>query len=356
MSFNIMSTDSDLDEANKSTNPTAFDNVISKADKRRPSLELLHYEKQSKRSNKSSNISKDRENNDIKDDKKYIEEESDNELELNDKECKFTHLTQHKPYLGTLHDLDDSHEYHADNKYIIRGYRIHFNTFKRVMRSLFMVHNETVNIWTHLVGVFLAITLLIVTFSSLVDVTKNSEPNSQNFIYNIYKQTTEKYGSVVHRFINDFIPDNMITKPEPKFAKGVNEGSGDYENKENNIPVWPLCAIFIGAMICMGFSSTFHLFCAHSKIVKQVFNRLDYSGIVVLIVCSTYAPYYYLFYCHFNYAIGFIIFINVYGLIIFGVLMIPQFDKSKYNKLKAILFVTFGLSAGLPIVFSLFKP
>lgn len=39
--------------------------------------------------------------------------------------------------------------------YILTGYRIGFTTFKDCMSSLFMVHNETVNIWTHLFGMLM---------------------------------------------------------------------------------------------------------------------------------------------------------------------------------------------------------
>lgn len=38
-----------------------------------------------------------------------------------------------------------------DNHHIETGYRIGFKT-KQVFKSLFMIHNETVNIWTHLLG------------------------------------------------------------------------------------------------------------------------------------------------------------------------------------------------------------
>jgi Haemolysin-III related len=54
-----------------------------------------------------------------------------------------------------------------DNEYILRGYRIGFNTKKLILRSLFMLHNETVNVWTHLIGVLVFLVLLIWTASAL---------------------------------------------------------------------------------------------------------------------------------------------------------------------------------------------
>lgn len=40
------------------------------------------------------------------------------------------------------------------NQYIHNGYRKNFNSTFRVLKSMFMWHNETVNIWTHFIGAF----------------------------------------------------------------------------------------------------------------------------------------------------------------------------------------------------------
>jgi adiponectin receptor len=51
----------------------------------------------------------------------------------------------------------------VDNEYIQRGYRINFNSKKRICKSLCMLHNESVNVWSHLIGVGFFIGLLIYT-------------------------------------------------------------------------------------------------------------------------------------------------------------------------------------------------
>lgn len=38
------------------------------------------------------------------------------------------------------------------NQHITRGYRINYNTWRASFESLFHCHNETVNVWSHLVG------------------------------------------------------------------------------------------------------------------------------------------------------------------------------------------------------------
>ena len=52
-----------------------------------------------------------------------------------------------------------------DNEYIRSGYRINFHNIRSIFCSLFMLHNETVNVWSHLIGVFIFFVLIfIVTF------------------------------------------------------------------------------------------------------------------------------------------------------------------------------------------------
>lgn len=52
-----------------------------------------------------------------------------------------------------------------DNEHITHGYRINFDSPKKIFRSLFMVHNESVNIWTHFVP---ALILFVFIFYLLV--------------------------------------------------------------------------------------------------------------------------------------------------------------------------------------------
>lgn len=49
----------------------------------------------------------------------------------------------------SIHEKDP---HGLDNVHIQHGYRKNFDTLGKIMRSIFMLHNETVNIWTHLLG------------------------------------------------------------------------------------------------------------------------------------------------------------------------------------------------------------
>jgi hypothetical protein len=57
--------------------------------------------------------------------------------------------------------------YLIDNEYIQRGYRINFNSHGEIWKSLFMLHNESVNVWSHIIGVGIFIILLFWTIFSL---------------------------------------------------------------------------------------------------------------------------------------------------------------------------------------------
>lgn len=48
-----------------------------------------------------------------------------------------------------------------DNAHITHGYRINFDSPKKIFRSLFMVHNESVNIWSHFLPAILLICFIL---------------------------------------------------------------------------------------------------------------------------------------------------------------------------------------------------
>lgn len=71
---------------------------------------------------------------------------------------------------GMLKDLKPED---IDNEYIITGYRVHFKGIKKVLSTMFMMHNETFNIWSHFIGqlFYLAIAItILVSFPDMNDV------------------------------------------------------------------------------------------------------------------------------------------------------------------------------------------
>ena len=62
--------------------------------------------------------------------------------------------------IGTYEDAPD---FIQDNEYIKTGYILYCNTFKKTFKSLFMWHNETINIWSHLLGALFFFALIFYT-------------------------------------------------------------------------------------------------------------------------------------------------------------------------------------------------
>ena len=68
----------------------------------------------------------------------------------------------HKPQIV---DLEDAPEFLVDNKYLLTGYRKNFRNYPVILKSLMMRHNETLNIWTHLIGALIIGVLLWIVIS-----------------------------------------------------------------------------------------------------------------------------------------------------------------------------------------------
>lgn len=138
---------------------------------------------------------------------------------------------------------NDLPHWRQDNAYIITGYRPTSASYTHSFLSIFTLHNESVNIWTHLLGAlfFTSVGLGALYFSSHV--------------------IAPRYASAGHA------------------------------------DVVALAGFFVGAFCCLGMSATFHALCNHSAEVARWGNKLDYTGIVFLIVGSYVPALFYGFYC-----------------------------------------------------------
>lgn len=60
---------------------------------------------------------------------------------------------------------DHAPDWLKDNEFLLYGYRVDYNRKRDLFKSLFSLHNETMNIWTHLVGgiVFVILAVWVAT-------------------------------------------------------------------------------------------------------------------------------------------------------------------------------------------------
>jgi adiponectin receptor len=122
------------------------------------------------------------------------------------------------------------------NEFILDHYRPPSYSYTRSFQSLFYMHNESVNIHTHLLGSFLF---------SFISVTV-------------------------------------------------------YAIESHSVSAADICVFgcfFLGVVICLAMSAIFHTISNHSPGVAQFGNQLDYIGIVFLITGSFIPSVYYGFYC-----------------------------------------------------------
>ncbi|KRZ20295.1 ADIPOR-like receptor [Trichinella pseudospiralis] len=122
-----------------------------------------------------------------------------------------------------------------ENEFVLNGHRPPLFSFFDCFLSIFQIHSETGNIWSHLIA-----------------------------FYVMYLLTQWHMSSTSF-------------------------------NLELKIPFLPY---FISALGCLGFSVVFHTLVCHSEWVSHLFRKLDHCGIAILITGSTISWLYYLFYCH----------------------------------------------------------
>ena len=68
--------------------------------------------------------------------------------------------TKREPYIGNIDD-PNLEDFLVDNPHLKTGYRVFFHSYWDCARSLFMIHNETMNVWSHLFGLFIFIGIMI---------------------------------------------------------------------------------------------------------------------------------------------------------------------------------------------------
>ncbi|XP_023329414.1 adiponectin receptor protein [Eurytemora carolleeae] len=193
-----------------------------------------------------------------------------------------------------VHSFEKLPGWMRDNEFLTFGHRPELNSFRECFKSVFRIHTETGNIWTHFIG-FIAFITVTILF----------------------------YLKPLCEFCND-----------------------DIELREKLIFLF----FFISAILCLGLSSLFHTVCCHSEWVNNIFSKLDYAGIALLTVGSFIPWIYYGFYCQFTAKVVYLTVISVLGIGAITVTMMDRFNTSDYRPLRAVLFVCLGGFGLVPTV------
>lgn len=224
--------------------------------------------------------------------------------------------TMSKIKLVTWDQLPD---WQKDNHYIISGYVPQTDSYKKCVSSLSYIHNETVNIYTHLVPSLVAIVMLVTLMLFVL-----------------------------------FYSFEIVTGKDIEYLQSLNSGT-DSDRFWLVLPDSAAFSIFgFGVASCLGLSATFHTLKSHSHPVSTFGNQLDYLGIVVLIVTSMVSIINYSFMEYPVYRIFFWSLTGVLGSICATVSLKSRFRIPEWRTFRASMFVLFGLSGVFPVITQLY--
>lgn len=283
-------------------------------------------------------------------------------------------------------------EYHSlpsylkDNEYILGYYRSEW-PLGQILLSIFSIHNETFNVWTHLIGFFLFLFLTIYTAMKVphvVDLHSLQQLSELLKRADLHKLQTDLVAclplpGIPHlphlQRLKDELRSSLPTMdshwrllqiisncfPHNKLFHGNQTQRSRFNEAANliaplfvrPIPRWPFFAFLGGAMFCLLASSVCHLLSCHSRRIAYIMLRLDYAGIAALISTSFYPPVYYSFMCDPFFCNLYLGIITLLGCTTIAVSLIPVFQNPEYRAIRAGLFFGMGLSGVVPVLHKL---
>ncbi|KAK9705750.1 hypothetical protein RND81_07G079100 [Saponaria officinalis] len=235
-------------------------------------------------------------------------------------------------------------EFLKDNEFILDYYRCEW-PLKDTFLSVFSLHNETLNIWTHLGGfvIFAAMAVL-----SLMENTNDDDEGSISSFFRTNVVATPLMTILslhsTNSSKNSAPTDSHYIHYSRSSLLGINRADSEL------LPRWPWFVFLSGAMCCLVFSSLSHLLACHSKRLNLFFWRLDYTGISIMIVCSFFAPVYYVFYCQPIWQLLYLTSITIFGILSIITLLAPALSSPRFRKFRASLFLTMGFSGVIPAI------
>ncbi|GAA5832124.1 hypothetical protein JCM11251_004248 [Rhodosporidiobolus azoricus] len=217
---------------------------------------------------------------------------------------------------GDLLSFDQLQPWQRDNPLIRTGYRKLTFSYLKCLRTVFKLHNETVNILTHLVGALVAVFTCAYLLLDL---------NPADSLSHGRKGWTAPFAGIPYPFPSP-------AQPSVTWADTIGFAS-----------------FLISASVCLGFSASFHTFLAHSEKVAVYWNSLDYVGIVVLI-SGTFVPLvHYGFFCDTHLRNAYIALIYTFSAAATATVVSPHARTPEYRRIRTWTFICLGLSAVFPV-------
>lgn len=177
--------------------------------------------------------------------------------------------------------------------WIYHGYRNEKNSYWECFKTLFSIHNQTGNIWTHLIPL----------------------------MYYIYLSV-------------DLLMGN------------------EFELKYGPIHGGLLFIYYMGVILCLGSSAFYHLFSCHSESACHCWERIDHVGILSAFICSELYVTFYGFHKHPTQACLYLIVLVYLSYLVISFLLTCDLIKDEPRRMKLLLFLfLFGILLVLKISF-----
>ncbi|PQM40996.1 heptahelical transmembrane protein 1 isoform X1 [Prunus yedoensis var. nudiflora] len=244
-----------------------------------------------------------------------------------------------KPEQYSLMSYWELPEYMKDNEFILNYYRANW-PLPEALFSVFRWHNETLNVWTHLIGFVLFLGL---TMANLLQVPQVAD------LLGFFARSTpiSAVTNVSRNFISGIMTTNLIdlkqiTSQEMEIAAAGHEMGG--------VAYWPFYVFLGGSLFCLLSSSICHLFSCHSHPLNLLLLRIDYAGITMMIITSFFPPIYYIFQCDPRWQFIYLGGITIMGVFTIITLLSPKLSSGKFRTFRALLFASMGLFGIVPAV------
>ena len=276
-------------------------------------------------------------------------------------------------------------------------------SFLTLTSSIFTLHNETMSIWTHLIGAIVCGLLMLSVWSSslarqqAVDVLRNrllsekfdrkveefnqqflmpalSDFDSESFDIESFDQTNfsnrykthllefakqvpaiQEIESDFRRFKEKHVISSITSVSQLRnfdWVRQCHNPKTFIENLANfsgkQIEVFPIYIFCISAMLCLLLSAVFHLYTPLSERSYRILLKLDHLGIAQHVPSSSFANFYYIFYCR-----PFLRDLYSYSILAIGVVVLlcnvtPALSGPSHRGKRAYLFVLLGVSNLVP--------
>ena len=121
----------------------------------------------------------------------------------------------------------------------------------------------------------------------------------------------------------------------------------------NFVPRWPVFINLITACLCLGLSATYHNFFYQNRYLMDKLATLDFGGICLLIMGSTYPPIFYPFACESTHEMRNVclVVITIFCVGAFMLLLNKKVASSECRGFRSAMFISLGVSCVLPLAY-----